>query len=62
MQDGLGSERGRKIWNKMSYYMILCVSWELNESFRKIVLRHKNNGIHMRRSNPITVDCFVSLD
>ena len=42
--------------------MILYVSWELNESLQKLMFRHENNGLHMLRSNPVAVDCFVSFD
>ena len=27
------------------------VSWELNESLQNVAFRHKNNGLHMRKSN-----------
>ena len=39
--------------------MVLCVSWELNESLQKIVFRHKNNEKHMRRSNPVTIALYL---
>ena len=41
--------------------MILYDSWELNESLGKIVFGHKTNRLHMHRSNPVTIDCFVCL-
>ena len=44
------------------YCTVLYVSRELNESFWKIVLTHKSNRLRMRRSNPIVIHCFVSLD
>ena len=39
--------------------MILYVSSELNEIFQKIVFRHKNNELHMRRSNPVTIALYL---
>ena len=36
--------------------------WELNDSLQKVVFRHKNNGLRMRRGNAVAFDCFVSLD
>ena len=45
----------------MSFCMILYVVWKLNGSIRKIVFRHKNNGLRMCRRNPVAIDCFVSL-
>ena len=36
MQDELHSEKERKIWSKMSNWVIIYVFWELNESLLKI--------------------------
>ena len=47
---------------KVVQSIFLYVFWELNESLRKIVFRHKKNGLCMRRSNPIVIDCYMSLD
>ena len=45
----------------MSYFTNLYVSPKFNESLWKVVLRHKNNGLGMRRSNAVTINLFVSL-
>ena len=42
--------------------MILRVSKKLNECLQKIVITQKNNRLCMRKSNPVTIDCFASLD
>ena len=63
MPDRSYSEKERKICNTMGYCIILYVcSWELNESLRKIILRHKDTGQHIRKNNPVVIVCFVSLD
>ena len=61
VQNGLHSEKECKLWIKKCYCVILCLSWEMNESLRTTVLRHKNTGVCMRMNNPILIVCFVSL-
>ena len=41
---------------KMSYCVILYVSWEFNETLRKIVFRHKE------KRTAQSIDCFVTPD
>ena len=48
--------------NEQMHYSILYVSWVLNESFRKTVLRHKSNRLRMSRNNLVVISSFVSLD
>ena len=55
IQDRLQNEKQHKIWSKMSHCTILYISWELNESLRKMVFRNKGNGLRMRRSNPVAI-------
>ena len=55
-------KKNSKYGEKMSCCTVLFVPGELNESLRKIAFGHKNNELHMHRSNHVSINCFVSLD